>query len=214
MDWMALLWYFVMLALMLCALAAQLMGLPGALWLMVLSAAAYAWWTDWDYLYVPGLITLVSLALLGELLEFLAGAGGAKAAGGSKRAMVFSTIGGIVGGIVLSIPLLFVGTIIGVCIGAFAGATLAQMTVERDVEHSTRVGLGAAKGTLIGILSKLSVGCVMFVVAAIVALPFGAKATMTTPANPSSSVTQPTGPALPTTSAAGVPSTLPAVEGE
>lgn len=214
MDWMALLWYFVMLALMLCALAAQLMGLPGALWLMVLSAAAYAWWTDWDYLYLPGLITLVSLALLGELLEFLAGAGGAKAAGGSKRAMVFSTIGGIVGGIVLSIPLLFVGTIIGVCIGAFAGATLAQMTVERDVEHSTRVGLGAAKGTLIGILSKLSVGCVMFVVAAIVALPFGAKATMTTPANPSSSVTQPTGPALPTTSAAEVPSTRPAVEGE
>lgn len=218
MDWMALLWYFVMLALMLCALAAQLMGLPGALWLMVLSAAAYAWWTDWDYLYLPGLITLVSLALLGELLEFLAGAGGAKAAGGSKRAMVFSTIGGIVGGIVLSIPLLFVGTIIGVCIGAFAGATLAQMTVERDVEHSTRVGLGAAKGTLIGILSKLSVGCVMFVVAAIVALPFGARAT-TPPAIPAlPPVTPTTIPAPPTTATAtapaDVPETLSAVDGE
>jgi uncharacterized protein YqgC (DUF456 family) len=177
---------------------------------------AYAWWTGGRYLHWPGIVTVVALALVGELLEFLAGAGGAKAAGGSKRSMVFSTIGGITGGILLTIPLPIIGTIIGVCIGAFAGATLAQMTVEQDVEHSARVGLGAAKGTFIGILSKLTVGCVIFIVAAIVALPFGGAATPTpaTPALPP--VTPTTSPAPPatTTAPAEVPTTLPAVERE
>ena len=209
-TWIPWAWYLALLVLMLCGLGVQLMGLPG-LWVMAVSALAYAWVTGWQYLGIPGLATIVGLCLVGELIEFLAGAGGAKKAGGSKRAMVGGIIGGIVGGIVLSIPLWIVGTIIGVCIGAFAGATLAQMTVASDVEHSARVGLGAAKGTLIGILSKLTVGCVIFAVAAGVALPTDKPATPPPPAA-LPAVTQPTTTAaeLPETQ----PSTLPAVERE
>ena len=212
MDWMALLWYVVMLLAMLCGLAAQLGGIPLSLWFMGAAALAYAWWTKWAYLEAPGLITIFGLAAVAELLEFLAGAGGAKAAGGANRAMVFSTIGGITGGIVLSIPLPIIGTIIGVCIGAFAGATLAQMTVEKDVEHSARVGIGAAKGALIGILSKLAIGCVMFVVAAIAALPFGAAAPAAAAGQPTTPTTLPAPPV--TAPAEPVPATLPAVEPE
>lgn len=214
MDWMAWGSYVVLLVLMVCGLAVQLMGLPG-LWVMFASALAYAWWTDGVYLGWPGLITIGALALLGELIEFLAGAGGAKHAGGSKRSMVFGVIGGIIGGIVLSIPLLFVGTIIGVCIGAFAGATLAQMTVAQDVEHSTRVGFGAAKGTLIGILSKLTVGCVIFAVTAIIALPLGGRAAVPAAAGTGPLPPVPaTNPVLPATAPSDLPATLPAVEPE
>src|SRR5688500_14825381 len=75
--------YLALLVLMLCGLGVQLMGLPG-LWVMAVSALAYAWVTGWEYLAAPGLITIVALCLVGELIEFLAGAGGAKQAGGSK----------------------------------------------------------------------------------------------------------------------------------
>jgi uncharacterized protein YqgC (DUF456 family) len=220
-DWLPWAWYVVLLALLLCGLAVQLMGMPG-LWVMVVSSFAYAWLTDWRYLATPGLITIVALALLGELIEFLAGASGAKTAGGSKRAMAGGIIGGITGGIVLTIPLLFVGTILGVCIGSFVGATLAQMTVARDVEHSTRIGLGAAKGTLIGILTKLSVGCVIFAITAIIALPLDA-APAPAQAGPAAlpPTTQPAAPSTaPSTSPSSPlpdrspPATLPAVERE
>ena len=213
-EWGPWLWYVALLAMMLCGLAVQLMGMPG-LWVMVVSAFAYAWITGWHYLGTAGLITIVVLALLGELIEFLAGARGAKTAGGSKRAMVGGVMGGIIGGIVLTIPLFIVGTILGVCIGSFVGATLAQMTVAKDVEHSTRVGLGAAKGTLIGILTKLSVGCVMFVVTAIIALPTDAAAPAPAPAAGPAALPATTQPAAPSTPAHDAPpATLPAVERE
>lgn len=209
MDWMAWVYYVALLALLICGLGVQLMGLPG-LWLMAASALAYAWWTGLQYLGYPGLITIFALALLGEVLEFLAGAGGAKSAGGSKRSMVFGTVGGIVGGIVLSIPLWIVGTILGVCIGAFAGAALAQMTVEQDMEHSARVGLGAAKGTFIGILYKLTVGCVMFVVTAVVAVPLGGAGRTAGTTTAPSPTTAPA--ALPSPATVPAPATGPATQ--
>ena len=207
-TWSPWVYYVLLLGLLLCGLAVQLMGLPG-LWLMAGSALGYAWLTGWDYLGLPGLITIFALCLLGELIEFLARAGGAKNAGGSKRSMVGGIVGGVIGGVVLSVPLPIVGTIIGVCIGAFIGATLAQLTVKKDVEHSTRVGLGAAKGTLIGILSKLTVGCVIFLVTAIIALPFGGDGT---PASAAASATQPAIGAAPTATQPASASTEPAEE--
>jgi hypothetical protein len=98
----------------------------------------------------------------------------------------------------------------GVCIGAFVGATVAQLTKQRDLEHSTRVGFGAAKGTLVGILLKLCIGTVILIFTAIKALPIGG-ATL-----PQPSSAQPTPTVTPTTVPAAVtaPSTLPAVEAQ
>jgi uncharacterized protein YqgC (DUF456 family) len=66
-----------------------------------------------------------------------------------------------------------IGTVAGVCIGAFAGAMAAQLTVASDVAHSTRVGFGAAKGTLYGMVMKLCVGVVILIIVAWLAMPFG-----------------------------------------
>ena len=73
------------------------------------------------------------------------------------------------------------------------------MTKQRDLEHSTRVGFGAAKGTLVGILLKLTIGVVILIFTAIKALPIGG----TPPTRPA-----PAAPIIPATS----PTTLPDVE--
>jgi uncharacterized protein YqgC (DUF456 family) len=64
-----------------------------------------------------------------------------------------------------------VGTIAGACIGSFGGAFLVELGILRDVSHSTRVGVGAATGRLIGIIVKLWFGVLMLLVAAIACLP-------------------------------------------
>ena len=200
MEWF---YYFLMLALLVVGLGVQLMGLPG-LWLMAAAAALYELVTPGRYLYPWPLVIILGLCLLAELLEFLAGAGGAAKAGGSKRSMAGGIIGGVVGAIVLSIPVPIIGTIAGVVIGAFAGSTLAQYTKQRDFEHSTRVGFGAAKGTLIGILLKLAIGTVILIFTAFKALPTGG-----TPPAPQPQPPPPaTAPITPATS----PTTLPDVE--
>jgi uncharacterized protein YqgC (DUF456 family) len=197
MDW---LYYFLLLALLVVGIGITLMNLPG-LWLMAAAAGLYALITREHYLWPWGMVIILALCLVGEVLEFFGKAAGAGSAGGSRRAMVLSIVGGVLGGLLLSIPVPIIGTVAGVCIGAFAGAMVGQLTVASDVGHSTRVGWGAAKGTLIGILLKVSVGVVILLFTAWRALPIGGA----TPASPTAPAVR-----LPATTTA--PATLPAVE--
>lgn len=70
------------------------------------------------------------LALIGEALEFAAGAVGTKFGGGTKRGMIGAVIGGIAGAIVLTplLPIPVVGTLVGALVGTFAGAYFAEKT--------------------------------------------------------------------------------------
>ncbi len=122
-DWA---YYIILLVVLAFGLFINVFTLPG-LWLMVLAALGYAWATGFAYLGMPGLVTLLVLALLAEGVEFVAGGAGAKKAGGSKRAMVGGIVGAILGGLLFSIPLPIIGTIIGVCLGAFIGAAAVEM---------------------------------------------------------------------------------------
>ena len=67
--------------------ALNLIGLPGN-WLVIVAAGLYAYFMPADTRLDVGLWTLlglVGIALLGEGVEFVAGAAGAKKAGGSRR---------------------------------------------------------------------------------------------------------------------------------
>jgi len=96
-----------------------LFGLPGN-WLMVLSTCLFAWW-QWDQGVFSGwtLIAITALALLGELIEFLAGMVGARGSGASWWASVAAVVGAVLGAVfgtfVIPIPLL--GTVIGASVG-------------------------------------------------------------------------------------------------
>ena len=170
MDWLL---YISLACVLVFGLFLNVIGLPG-LWLMVAAHAAYAWATGWQYAYWHSLVALLALALAAELAEFLAGAAGSKSAGGTFRSAVGAIGGGVVGGIVgqIFIPIPIVGAILGACLGSFAGAAMLESThAKRDVETSAmhwdrarRVGWGAFKGRLVGILLKSAFGIVMLVV--------------------------------------------------
>jgi uncharacterized protein YqgC (DUF456 family) len=201
MDWI---WYLLLLVVMLFGLFVNILGLPG-LWLLVAAYCGYAWW-NWSDGYVGwwSIGILIGLGILAEIVEFVAGGAGAKAAGGTKRAMVGGIIGAIVGGIVMSPLFPVIGTIFGACLGAFVGAALIELAIHRDMNRATRVGTGAARGRFWGIIYKTGIGLAMFLVAAIAALPIHSAAA------PSSTVTTiPTVP--PTTVPATAPATTPSV---
>ena len=170
MDWLL---YIALVLVLFLGLFLNLIGLPG-LWLMVAAHAAFAWATWPRYAGWQSLVVLLVLALLAELAEFLAGAAGSKSAGGTYRSAGGAIIGGIVGGIVgqILIPIPILGAVLGACLGSFAGAAGLESThLKEDVETTTmhwqragRVGWGAFKGRLAGILLKSAFGIVMLIV--------------------------------------------------
>jgi uncharacterized protein len=146
------------------AVAATLIGLPGA-WLLVALAAFIE-------IFVPmfgwGSIGIAALlALAGEIIETLAGAAGTRAGGGSTRGMVGAILGGLVGGIAFTglIPIPIVGTLVGAAVGTFAGAAIGEITGDRapDVGETVRAATGATIGRLAGTMGKTLLACAAWV---------------------------------------------------
>lgn len=162
-------------ALVCCALT--LMNLPGN-WLMLLAAGAYWLWapdqTDARLAIHGGIVlALLALACLGELLELLAGALGAKKGGGSKRGAVLAVIGSFVGSIIgglVGVPFLptVIGTVIAIVLFAGLGATGGAMVGEawkgRSFDESWKVGKSAFWGRLLGTAAKIMVAFAMVTV--------------------------------------------------
>ena len=168
MQW---LWYFVLLAVQVLGLGLTLVGLPG-IWVMVAALVGFGWITGWNvYVGWPGVITALVLAVLAEVVEFVAGSAGAKKAGGSGRAAIGAIVGGLVGALVFSIPVPIIGTIFGACLGCFIGAAVVEMGVKDDAGQAMRVGWGAAKGRFWATLLKLGFGVVIGIVCAVAGFP-------------------------------------------
>lgn len=130
-------------------------GLPGT-WLMVLGALGVEAWTP-EMLSWNVIIAAAVLSVIGEVAEFVAGAIGAKKAGGSKRAALGAIAGGVVGAIVgtVTIPIPIVGTIIGSALGSGLAAAGFELTIEgRRGVDARRVGTGAFIGRLVATVLK------------------------------------------------------------
>jgi len=165
-------WAYYILVLLIAA-AGQLMvlvTLPG-LWLMAAASAGFCLLTHHRYLGGKTLIALLVLAVLGEVLEIGIGGAAARQAGGSRRAMLGGIIGAIAGGIIGSFVLPIVLTIVGVCIGSFVGAALFELAGGGTIDHSLIIGVGAAKGRLVGVAVKFGIGLAMLLLIAWTALP-------------------------------------------
>ena len=158
---------FVSLPLM-CLVGIMLtaIALPGN-WLILLAAAGTAAWQ-------PGMISwwtiaaLLVLALIGEGLEFLASALGAKQAGATKQGAIGAFLGTILGAIV-GLPFVPpLGAIVGGAFGAAAGAIIAERAVQkRTWEESAKAGAGAAIGRIVATITKLLIAVVMAMVACV-----------------------------------------------
>lgn len=150
--------------------ASILFNLPGT-WLMVLVAALADWWQPGEPMFSAGVLYLAaSLALLGEILEFVLGAAGARKAGGSRRGAGLAIVGGVIGAILgTPFPIPIAGTLIGACLGAFAGSLLGDLWARRPLASSVEAGRGAAVGRFWGTTSKMAIGAVIFVVLGVAA---------------------------------------------
>ena len=171
---LAWLYYLTLACLLVTGLGLNLFGLPG-LWLMVIAHLVYGWLTGWTLVYWQSLLALLLLATAAEVAEFVAGAAGSKKAGGAFRSALGAIVGGFAGGILGAIVVPFVpilNAIVGACLGSFVGAAMMETTsFKRDVETMRmhwgrvgRVGWGAFKGRLWGILLKTGFGVVILVV--------------------------------------------------
>jgi uncharacterized protein YqgC (DUF456 family) len=149
-----------------------LLGLPGNWGLLVLGAAVAYFNTvethqDVDF---PAMITLLVLAIAGEIIEFLAGAAGVNQLGGSRRGTVLAVVGSLVGAIVgmfVGIPVPLIGSLIAAVLfgglGAFGGAVVGERWAGKEWDLSIRIGWGALWGKLLGTLLKTICGTVMMV---------------------------------------------------
>lgn len=149
-----------------------LVTLPGN-WLMVVSTCVFAWW-QWEdgFFGWPFLLTITVLALIGELVEFFAGAGGARRAGstwkGAAAAVGGAIFGGLTGTFVIPVPLF--GTLIGACFGAGLLTWIVERSAGKAHESSVRSGIGAGTGVLVGTLSKFAIGCLIWLMILVAAI--------------------------------------------
>ena len=139
-------------------------ALPGN-WLIVISTCLFAWWQD-DVFSIYTLIIIAVLAFIGEVIEFLAGAGAAKKAGASWRGSVGAIIGAVCGAVIATflIPIPLVGTLIGACLGAGVGTLAFEKLGGNDFGQSLRFGIGAGVGAGFGIVAKVAVGCLIWLI--------------------------------------------------
>jgi uncharacterized protein YqgC (DUF456 family) len=143
--------------------------LPGN-WLIVITTALFAWW-QWEH-NVFSIYTLIAIAVLafsGEVVEFFAGAGGAKKAGAGWLGAIAAIFGAITGAVIGTIVLPLFGTILGACLGAGLAATVVELAMGKTTDASIRSGFGASLGHLIGSTAKLAIGVALWLIVAIAA---------------------------------------------
>ena len=179
LDWSSGIWILGLVLLCVVNLAswsANLVSMPGN-WLIVVVTAIYAYFFPEAVssgVGIYGIGILVVLAILGEVLEFVAGAAIAGKQGASRRAMALAVVGTMAGSVLgaiftLPIPILgpILGAVFGGAAGAFAGAWLGELWKGKSLDQGMRVGTGAMVGRLLGTSGKLLVGATMVVVAAV-----------------------------------------------
>ncbi len=152
-------------------LLTNLVGLPGN-WLMVAGAAVLTW-LQWGH--APfGMWTLVAtalLALIGEIVEFIAGYAGARRAGTSKGAANLAILGGLIGGFAgVTIPIPFIGPLLGACLGAAAGAIIGETRRGTAFHPALKSGAAAGAGRFVGTVAKLGIGGIIWLILAVAAV--------------------------------------------
>jgi uncharacterized protein YqgC (DUF456 family) len=146
-----------------------LFAIPGN-WLIVITTAAFAWWQRGQEVFsIYTLIFIAVLAFFGEVVEFFAGAGGARKAGAGWLGAMAAIFGAIAGAIMGTFVLPLFGTIVGACLGAGLAATVVELAMGRTPDASIRSGFGASLGHLIGSTVKFAIGVALWLIVAVAA---------------------------------------------
>ena len=122
--------------------------LPGPV--LLLTGLILAAWAE-HFVFVGGFtIAILSiLAVLAHIIDFIAGALGAKRVGASRQAVIGAAIGAVIG--------IFFG-FIGVIIGPFIGAVIGELSAQKDLRAAGIAGVGVWLGMLVGTAAKVAIG--------------------------------------------------------
>jgi uncharacterized protein YqgC (DUF456 family) len=144
--------YLLVAVLIIAGLAGSLLPfLPGTP-LIFLGALVYALATDFHPITPGKLLFLAGLAALAHVLDYVAGAVGARKFGGSGWAVVGALIGGVVG--------LFFG-LPGLLVGPVVGAVAGELLKSGELGHSLKAGFGALLGIVLAVIARFAIAFTM-----------------------------------------------------
>lgn len=127
-------------------------AIPG-LSLMFAGVWLLAYAGDYQIIGTGTLVFLGIVALVGTIMDYVAGMLGAKFTGASKTAVWGALIGGIIGAF-FSLP--------GLLLGPLLGAGIGEFWARKDLWSAGKVGIGTFIGFIIGVIAK--VGCALTIV--------------------------------------------------
>ncbi|MBT8060645.1 MAG: DUF456 domain-containing protein [Gammaproteobacteria bacterium] len=147
MDW-TILWWLLAGLIVIAGLAGTIIpALPGVP-LVFLGLFLGAWIDDFAIVGWATIGVLAVLAVIAWVVDFVAGAAGARYLGASSRAFWGATIGAIVG--------IFFG-FAGMLIGPFLGAVIGELSGGTNMLNSGRAGVGAWLGMVVATAVKLGI---------------------------------------------------------
>ncbi|MBT8040788.1 MAG: DUF456 domain-containing protein [Xanthomonadales bacterium] len=146
MDWSVLLWILAALLVVAGLAGTVLPALPGVP-LVFVGLFVGAWIGNFQEVGWVTIGILGALALVAWVVDFLAGAAGARYLGASSRAFWGATLGALVG-IFFGIP--------GLLLGPFFGAVIGELSAGANLYGSGRAGLGAWLGLVVATAVKLA----------------------------------------------------------
>jgi uncharacterized protein len=147
----ALTWVLAILLVAAGLLGLVLPALPGPL-LLFAGLLVAAWAEGFAFVGAGTLVGLGLMALLAVLVDFVAGALGARRYGASPRAFIGATLGALIG-IFFGLP--------GLLFGPFLGAVLGELSARPDLRAAGRAGWGAMIGLVLGTAAKIALGFAM-----------------------------------------------------
>jgi uncharacterized protein YqgC (DUF456 family) len=131
--------------------------------IILLGAMLFSWMTEF-VIFDPGtLIIFFLLYGLGEVLEYVFTALGAKSVGASNAAVVGAILGGVVGAM-FGVTFFGIGIFAATFLGIFFGAFLMEYLIHRDLERSLFAGLGSLAGRVGSIFVKVLIAIVIYAI--------------------------------------------------
>jgi len=151
MDW-TILWWLLAGLIVIAGLAGTVVPAVPGVPLVFAGLFVGAWIGNFETVGWTTIAILAALAIFAWIVDFLAGAAGARYLGASSRAFWGAAIGAVAG--------IFFG-LVGMLLGPFIGAILGEFSGGSTMVQSGRAGLGAWIGMVIATAMKLAIAFLM-----------------------------------------------------
>jgi uncharacterized protein YqgC (DUF456 family) len=154
-DWLEIILFIIALIVMLIGMLGVILPVLPGVPLIFAAALLFDLLSGFQFLGARPLIIMGILALITQILDWVASVYGVKRMGGTKAGMIGAFVGMIAGLLIPGIG------IFGFVIGSFVGAFLFEFAANREARAAWRAGLGSFLGFLAGGVVKFVIGAII-----------------------------------------------------